>query len=57
MNEKLSIYNFDSYIEKLEKFFQELTNEELKNLSEKKKSTLNILKSAFQDYKIPEYAL
>lgn len=57
MKEKLSIYNFDSYIEKLEKFFQELTNEELKNLSEKKKSTLNILKSAFQDYKIPEYAL
>ena len=56
INEKLSIDNFNSYIEKLETFFEEFTADELKS-NEQKILTLNILKQAFHDYKIPEYRL
>lgn len=50
-NEKLSIYNFNSYIDKLNKFFE--THRDNENLNEESRSTLNILRTAFQSYKIP----
>lgn len=55
INEKLSINNFNSYIEKLEKLFEAFSDEEKRNLSEQKRLTLSILKQAFQEYRIPPY--
>lgn len=58
MNEKLSIYNFNDYISKLEKFFIDFKHEKQEsNLSEQKRMTLNLLKKAFLDYKIPKLEL
>ena len=55
INEKLSINNFNSYIEKLEKLVEAFPDDEKQNLSEQKRLTLSILKQAFQEYRIPPY--